>query len=107
MEKAYQISHDVFGGSFGALGIAIGWLFVIIHLVSLESFGVPYMAPLAPTQYADLGDNFVVSCIWKHKKRPASIPHIWSDAPNGCDIFSTRWGSGFDEYPKRPAVNSQ
>ncbi|WP_238472735.1 hypothetical protein [Desulforamulus profundi] len=59
------------------------------------------MAPLAPTQYADLGDNFVVSCIWKHKKRPASIPHIWSDAPNGCDIFSTRWGSGFDEYPKR------
>ncbi|MEG6512327.1 spore germination protein [Desulforamulus ruminis] len=61
---------------FGAVGIAVGLLFITIHLVSLESFGVPYMSPLAPTRYADLGDTFVVSRIWKHKKRPVSVPHI-------------------------------
>lgn len=70
---------------FGAVGIAVGWLFITIHLVSMESFGVPYMSPLAPTRYRDLGDSFIVSRIWKHKKRPASIPHVdeqrISDAP--------------------------
>ncbi|CCO07311.1 spore germination protein [Desulforamulus hydrothermalis] len=58
---------------FGALGIAVGWLVLIIHLVSLESFGVPYLAPLAPTRYADLGDTLVVSRIWQHKKRPVTF----------------------------------
>ncbi|ABO51169.1 GerA spore germination protein [Desulforamulus reducens MI-1] len=61
---------------FGALGIAVGWVFFTIHLASMESFGIPYLAPLAPTRYADLGDTMVVSNLWKHKKRPASIPHV-------------------------------
>ncbi|MFZ5643414.1 MAG: spore germination protein [Bacillota bacterium] len=62
--------------SFGAVGIAAGWLLVTIHLVSMESFGVPYMGPLSPMRYADMGDTFVVSHIKEHRKRPASIPHI-------------------------------
>ena len=66
----------ILAASFGAVGIAVGWLLVTIHLVSLESLGVPYMGPLSPMRYKDLGDTFVVSHIWKHDKRPASIPHI-------------------------------
>lgn len=66
----------ILAASFGALGAAVGWLFFTIHLASMESFGVPYLAPLAPMRYADLADTFGVPFIWKRKKRPVSIPHL-------------------------------
>lgn len=34
--------------TFGAYGITIGWLLLLIHLCHLNSFGVPYMSPIAP-----------------------------------------------------------
>lgn len=60
---------------FGAFGISMGMVLFITHQVSMQSFGVPYFAPLAPTRYQDLGDSFFLSHIWKMKKRPVSIPH--------------------------------
>lgn len=60
---------------FGAFGISMGMILLITHQVSMQSFGVPYFAPIAPTRYQDLGDSFFLSHIWKMKKRPASIPH--------------------------------
>lgn len=74
----------ILAATFGALGIAAGWIIITIHLASMESFGVPYLAPLAPMRYADIGDTFTVSAIWKHKKRPASIPHL-DDRRTGDD----------------------
>lgn len=61
---------------FGVFGMAIGWVFFTIYLADMESFGVPYLAPLAPMRYQDMGDTFILSRIWKHNKRPASIPHL-------------------------------
>ena len=66
----------ILAASFGAMGAAVGWVFFTIHLASMESFGVPYLAPLAPMRYADLADVFGVPFIWKGKKRPVSIPHL-------------------------------
>ncbi len=38
----------VLAGTFGFYGIAIGLIAVMVHLVSLRSFGVPYLSPVAP-----------------------------------------------------------
>lgn len=34
--------------TFGSYGITIGWVLLLIHLCHLNSFGVPYMGPIAP-----------------------------------------------------------
>ncbi|OCT13577.1 spore gernimation protein GerA [Paenibacillus pectinilyticus] len=36
------------GGVLGLYGIAIGIMFIMIHLVTLKSFGMPYLKPVAP-----------------------------------------------------------
>jgi hypothetical protein len=56
----------------GMLGIAIGWFSIIMHLFSLESFGVPYFSV---NKYKDLKDSFIRAPIWKMKERPGGIPH--------------------------------
>ncbi|WP_235549437.1 spore germination protein [Paenibacillus sp. Root444D2] len=36
------------GGLLGIYGVAMGIVFILIHLVTLNSFGVPYLKPIAP-----------------------------------------------------------
>ncbi|WP_081666980.1 spore germination protein [Paenibacillus pinihumi] len=45
--------------SFGLFGILIGLFALTLHLCSLRSFGVPYMAPLAPYIRQDQKDNLI------------------------------------------------
>ncbi|MGM0370505.1 MAG: spore germination protein [Bacillota bacterium] len=44
---------------FSIYGIMIGWLFILIHLCSLESFNQPYFAPFAPIKFSDLKDSII------------------------------------------------
>lgn len=37
-------------GFFGIYGFAVGWLFLLIHLSNLKSFGIPYLLPFAAAQ---------------------------------------------------------
>ncbi len=60
--------------TFGAFGMTLAWLVIIIHLCRLESFGLPYFAPIAPTRYRDLKDVYIRMPIWAMKNRPDSIP---------------------------------
>jgi hypothetical protein len=60
--------------TFGAFGITLGWLVIIIHLCRLESFGLPYFAPMAPTRFKDFKDFIFRAPAWAMKQRPASIP---------------------------------
>lgn len=55
----------------GALGIAIGWFFLIAYLCSLDSYGVPYLS----FYKGDLKDIFIRAPIWKMNKRPEAIPN--------------------------------
>lgn len=55
---------------FGFVGIVIGWMTLIAHLVSLESLGTPYGSPLAPFQFADMKDAFMRFPLWTMKSRP-------------------------------------
>jgi len=56
----------------GAVGLIAGWYFLFIHLLSLDSFGVPYM-PL--DKYGDFKDTFIRVPLWKMNNRPESIPN--------------------------------
>ncbi|MCK4260308.1 MAG: spore germination protein [Halanaerobiales bacterium] len=54
----------------GLFGIMIGSIFMLIHLASLRSFGVPYLSPLAPSILSDLKDVAIRAPIWAMRKRP-------------------------------------
>lgn len=54
----------------GSFGITVGAFIILIHLVSLRSFGSPYFAPWAPLQKADLKDTAVRVPLWAMRTRP-------------------------------------
>ncbi len=61
-------------GMLGFYGIAFGLYTLLIHLVSLRSFGVPYLSPLAPFHLRTfLQDTFVRAPWWALKRRPDFI----------------------------------
>ncbi|OUM97912.1 MAG: hypothetical protein BAA04_09505 [Firmicutes bacterium ZCTH02-B6] len=57
-------------GSLGLLGISIGLMLLIVHLVALRSFGQPYLAPISPLRWPELGDTFVRLPRWLNRRRP-------------------------------------
>jgi len=57
----------------GYFGIMIGIILLLIHLASLSSFGVPYLAPLAPMRWEDLGDILVRRPWWSSVRRPQTL----------------------------------
>ena len=59
--------------SFGLFGIMVALIALILHLTSLSSFGVPYMAPLAPYSASGQKDTFIRLPIWKLLSRPKYI----------------------------------
>jgi spore germination protein len=44
---------------FGVVGIAIGLMILIAHVIALDSLGTPYGAPFAPVRYSNWGDSIV------------------------------------------------
>lgn len=59
--------------SFGLYGVFIGIIALVLHLCSLHSFSVPYMAPLAPYQRDDQKDTLFRLPIPWMKNRPISL----------------------------------
>ena len=57
----------------GSFGITIGTFVILVHLVSLRSFGAHYMAPIAPFHVADLKDTAVRVPLWAMRTRPRAI----------------------------------
>lgn len=55
----------------GIFGIAVGWFFIIVHLSSLESLGVPYFE----FHKSDMKDTFFRAPLWKMNKSPEGIPN--------------------------------
>ena len=61
--------------ALGGFGIGALLLLILIHLVSLRSFGAPYFAPLAPLSLSGLKDSFVRFPLWAMNKRQEYISH--------------------------------
>ncbi|WP_438448690.1 spore germination protein [Gorillibacterium sp. sgz5001074] len=60
-------------GSFGLYGITLGLLALLLHLTSLRSFGVPYMAPFGPYVAEDQKDAILRVPFWGLISRPRLI----------------------------------
>ncbi|MDR9855261.1 spore germination protein [Paenibacillus sp. VCA1] len=54
---------------FGYIGIAFGLTILFIHLCKLESFGKPYLYPIAPLKFKGLKDTFLRFPIWSIRKK--------------------------------------
>lgn len=60
----------ILGAAFGLLGIQFGLLALFVHLVTLRSFGYPYMAPFAPFIREDMKDALIKLPWWQMVYRP-------------------------------------
>lgn len=64
----------ILAGTMGFFGVGIGVYVGLIHLLSIRSFGTPYMSPIAPLRIrALLQDTFVRAPWWGMKRRPELI----------------------------------
>ncbi|WP_068781240.1 spore germination protein [Paenibacillus sp. GM2] len=63
----------VFVSFLGMLGLILGVMIIIAHLVSLKSFGVNYLSPFAPYQAADWKDSVIRAPLPLLKKRPSVL----------------------------------
>jgi len=63
----------VLAASFGLLGVAVGMTALLLHLCSLRSFGVPYMAPFGPMVLSDMKDTIFRAPLWAMSTRPRLI----------------------------------
>jgi len=64
----------ILAGILGFFGVSVALYVILIHLLSLRSFGVPYLSPLAPLHIrALLQDTFVRAPWWALKRRPQLI----------------------------------
>lgn len=63
----------ILAGTMGEFGITIGLLVLLVHMSSLESFGFPYLYPIAPFGLKDNKDTFLRMPIWMMRNRPAGM----------------------------------
>ncbi|MEW6723304.1 MAG: spore germination protein [Bacillota bacterium] len=56
--------------TFGFYGVLAGLILIYLHLVTLKSFGVPYMSPVSPFSLATLNDTIVRAPLWRMRWRP-------------------------------------
>src|SRR5690606_25816092 len=58
----------VFAAIAGLYGVMLGLLLMILHLIKLKSFGVPYLSPLTPLKLRDMQDS-IIRVPWKWMNR--------------------------------------
>ncbi|MDE5977298.1 MAG: spore germination protein [Turicibacter sp.] len=61
------------GATFGLCGITIGFIMLILHLVSLTTLNQPYFAPIAPFNLHDQEDQFLRLPLSWMKYRPSLL----------------------------------
>ncbi|TSI06203.1 spore germination protein [Lysinibacillus sp. BW-2-10] len=63
----------ILAGTFGLLGLAVSLMLVINHMISLRSFGVPFMFPFAPGNANAIKDSIIRAPFHWLKTRPESL----------------------------------
>ncbi|THF75884.1 spore germination protein [Cohnella fermenti] len=65
-------------GVLGLYGIVLAGLFVLVHLLALRSFGVPYMSPIAPLQASEWKDTLIRAPRYWMSDRPHFTGPYWN-----------------------------
>ncbi|AFM01061.1 MULTISPECIES: spore germination protein [Desulfitobacterium] len=68
--RLYFLVATSFLGMFGWL---MALLAIVIHLLSVRSFGIPYLSPIVPTNIGDLKDGMIRSPLWSMLSRPSLL----------------------------------
>lgn len=86
----------VLAGIFGLYGVMVGLILIINHMLSLKSFGVPFLSPVVPGNYQGMKDTLIRAPFWWMPKRPAQL-----HPPN-----STRLGKKTMDFRKQAPHNT-
>ncbi len=80
----------ILAGLMGGFGIAIGMFLLLIHMVNLKSFGIPYLMPIAPFDKSGLKDTLIRAPLWSMLKRPKgmALDDIKQEKPSGPPPFN-------------------
>lgn len=68
-----RLATIVSANILGFTGMLLTWILFLLHMCSLKSYGIPYMAPLAPLNGADLKDVFLRFPLKALFTRPKSL----------------------------------
>src|SRR5690606_33002554 len=63
----------IIAGMFGLYGVMVGMISIVNHLLSLKSFGVPYIIPILPGNFEGMKDTVIRGPLWWMKKRPTQL----------------------------------
>lgn len=69
----YRLILLVLGGVLGLFGVTCGLCIMAFHLVSIKTFGVPFLYPIAPFDKEGLKDFIIRTPFKKNKYRPKYI----------------------------------
>ena len=78
MTIIYRLILFLFGSYFGLYGVVCGMLILSFHLVSIKSFGVPYLYPIAPYDKEGMKDFLRRAPIEEFNYRPKYIANKYS-----------------------------
>lgn len=85
--RIFRFWFIALGFTAGFLGIGIGLFIYLSMLCSLKSFGVPYLAPMAPS-YNSKGNGVFIPPIWKQEYRANFIS---PKKPKAQSDISMKW----------------
>ncbi|KIL37347.1 spore gernimation protein GerA [Cohnella kolymensis] len=91
----------IMAGIFGLYGVMIGLILISNHLLSLRSFGIPYMSPIAPGNLQGVKDTLIRAPLWWMKKRPESSQPVNEDRVSGQTVQATKEPPDNPLGPKR------
>ncbi|WEG13223.1 spore germination protein [Pullulanibacillus sp. KACC 23026] len=60
----------ILASQWGIIGVTLGFVIMVIHLIKLKSIGRPYLEPIFPPRVQDLKDSFIRLPYSKQKLRP-------------------------------------
>ena len=70
--RVTRFAYTILGATLGIFGIVTGLFLHISLMAGMKSFGVPYLAPLAPAAASNT-DFLVSSMVWQHEKTPDHV----------------------------------
>jgi spore germination protein KA len=96
-----RLALVILGSVLGFYGIIWGLMFMLIHVLTIRSFGVPFFSPFAPTSKRGLLDTLIRAPWWLQNLRPKFI----GDTEPQKQDFNLRpgptQGKGEDEIENR------
>ncbi|MDF2717237.1 MAG: spore germination protein GerA [Paenibacillus sp.] len=96
----------IISGMFGLYGVMLGLIVINNHLLSLKSFGVPYLSPIVPGNFEGMKDTVFRAPLWWMKRRPSML-HTLDHTRVGTKSFNKLEHSKQNTLDPRTAGNGE